>query len=54
MKLVKDTDKTTDKNQEVSDSQAEEAFKTILKWIGEDPNRDGLKETPKRVVKAFK
>jgi len=54
MKLVKDIDKTTQKKPEVSDKQAEEAFKTILKWIGEDPNREGLQETPKRVVKAFK
>ena len=54
MKLVKDTDKTSSKKPEVSDKQAEEAFKTILKWIGEDPNREGLVETPKRVVKAFK
>ena len=54
MKLVKDADKTSSKKLEVSDKQAEEAFKTILKWIGEDPNREGLVETPKRVVKAFK
>ena len=54
MKLVKDIDKTSQKKPEVSDKQAEEAFKTILKWIGEDPNREGLLETPKRVVKAFK
>ena len=54
MKLVKDADKTTSKKAEVSDKQAEEAFKTILKWIGEDPNREGLVETPKRVIKAFK
>ena len=54
MKLVKDTDKSTSKKLEVSDQQAEEAFKTILKWIGEDPNREGLVETPKRVIKAFK
>ena len=54
MKLVKDIDKTALKKQEVTDKQAEEAFKTILSWIGEDPNRDGLIETPKRVVKAFK
>ena len=54
MKLVKDIDKTSQKKPEVSDKQAEEAFKTILKWIGEDPNREGLQETPKRVVKAFK
>ena len=54
MKLVKDADKSSPKKPEVSDKQAEEAFKIILKWIGEDPNREGLIETPKRVIKAFK
>ena len=54
MKLVKDINKSSSKKPEVSDKQAEEAFKTILKWIGEDPNREGLIETPKRVIKAFK
>ena len=54
MKLVKDTDsKTLDANK-VSDKEAEEAFKTILTWLGEDPNREGLLETPKRVMKAYK
>jgi GTP cyclohydrolase I len=54
MKLVKDTDgKILDANN-VSDKEAEEAFKTILAWMGEDPNREGLLETPKRVVKAYK
>ena len=41
-------------NSKISDHEAEEAFKTILKWIGEDPSREGLLETPKRVSKAFK
>ena len=54
MKLVKDTEKDLIKKPEVTDKQAEEAFKTILKWIGENPSREGLLETPKRVVKAFK
>ena len=54
MKLVKDIDKSSQKKPEVTDKQAEEAFRTILKWIGEDPNREGLLETPNRVVKAFK
>ena len=54
MKLVKDIFKSSSKKPEVSDKQAEEAFKTIIKWIGEDPNREGLIETPKRVIKAFK
>ena len=54
MKLVKDIEKSSSKKPEVTDKQAEEAFKTILTWIGENPNREGLIETPKRVVKAFK
>ena len=53
MKLAKDTDIIKQKNK-ISDKEAEEAFKTILAWMGEDPNREGLLETPKRVVKAFK
>ena len=53
MKLVKETN--TDQNpKKISDKEAEEAFRTILSWMGEDPNREGLLETPKRVVKAFK
>ncbi len=53
MKLVKDTE--TDKStRKISDKEAEDAFKTILSWLGEDPNREGLLDTPKRVVKAFK
>jgi len=54
MKLVKDIDKSSSKKAVVTDKQAEEAIKTILAWIGEDPTREGLLETPKRVVKAFK
>ena len=53
MKLVKDIDNNQNSNK-ISDKEAEEAFKTILSWIGEDPNREGLLETPKRVVRAFK
>ena len=33
--------------------QAEEAVKTLLLWAGEDPAREGLVDTPKRVVKAY-
>ena len=54
MKLVKDLEKSSSKSLKVSDKQAEEAFKTVLNWIGEDPNREGLIDTPKRVIKAFK
>ena len=48
MKLVKNTDSNKDPNK-VSDKDAEEAFKTILTWMGEDPNREGLLETPKEL-----
>ena len=54
MKLVKDTDRLQRKNKQISDEKAEEAIKTIIEWIGEEPTREGLKSTPKRVVKAFK
>tara|TARA_X000001036_G_scaffold423753_1_gene448050 strand:- start:209 stop:841 length:633 start_codon:yes stop_codon:yes gene_type:complete len=54
MKLVKDIDKPSSNKSEVTDKHAEEAFKTILTWIGENPSREGLLETPKRAVKAFK
>ena len=54
MKLVKDTDNKNLDIKKVSDKEAEEAVRTILSWMGEDPKREGLLETPKRVVKAFK
>jgi GTP cyclohydrolase I len=33
--------------------QAEAAARTLIEWIGDNPNREGLRETPKRLVKAF-
>ena len=53
MKLVKNENNKNPQNQ-VSEKEAEEAFVKILKWMGEDPSREGLIETPKRVIKAFK
>ena len=54
MKLVKDTVQLQRKNKQISDEKAEEAIKTIIEWIGEDSEREGLKSTPRRVTKAFK
>jgi|TARA_Y100000389_G_scaffold158294_1_gene159699 GTP cyclohydrolase I len=41
-------------NNKISDNQAMEAVKTLISWIGDDPNREGLIETPKRVINAYK
>ena len=38
----------------VSNDDAKQALGVLLKWIGENPEREGLKETPKRVLKAYK
>ncbi|MDA3914555.1 GTP cyclohydrolase I, partial [Oleiagrimonas sp.] len=38
---------------DVSREQAEDAVRTLLRWAGEDPTREGLIDTPKRVVKAY-
>ena len=54
MKLVNDTEKNTKHSEKISEKEAEEAFAKILKWIGEDPSREGLLSTPKRLVKAYK
>ena len=54
MKLVKDTDQLEIKKHEISDEKAEEAIRTIIQWIGEDPEREGLLSTPQRVIKAFR
>ena len=38
----------------VSRRAAEEAVRTLLRWAGDDPDREGLLETPKRVVNAYR
>jgi GTP cyclohydrolase I len=36
-----------------SREQAEQAVETLLRWAGDDPEREGLRDTPKRVAKAY-
>ena len=36
-----------------SREEAEEAIRTLIRWAGDDPKREGLSETPARVVRAF-
>ena len=54
MKLVKDTENTLKDSEKITEKEAEEAFTKIIKWLGEDPSREGLKSTPKRLIKAYK
>ena len=42
-----------DAKKEVSIEDAEKAVKTLITWIGDNPDREGLIDTPKRVVRAF-
>lgn len=37
----------------VSQQEIERAFRSVFRWIGEDPNRDGLIDTPNRLVRAY-
>ena len=38
----------------VDRAAAEDAVRTLLRWAGDDPTREGLLDTPKRVVKAYR
>lgn len=42
------------KGKRVSQAAAEEAVRTLLRWAGDDPAREGLTETPRRVVEAYR
>ena len=37
-----------------TEEEAKEAVRTLLAWSGDDPDREGLLDTPKRVVKAYR
>lgn len=45
--------KLLDPSDRPSQQEAEEAVRTLLKWMGEDIDREGLIDTPKRVAKAY-
>jgi GTP cyclohydrolase I len=47
------TKRRSDKPAKPTREEAEAAIRTMLRWAGDDPDREGLRETPERVVKAF-
>ena len=44
----------TESTPPVSATEAEAAVRTLLRWAGEDPEREGLRDTPSRVVRAYR
>lgn len=46
--------KILSKDERPSQGEVEDAVRTLMKWMGEDINREGLLDTPKRVAKAYK
>ncbi len=40
-------------NNKPTQQQAEEAVRTLIKWAGDNPDREGLRDTPKRVIKSY-
>ena len=48
-----DAQSSGDARHGVTRTQAEDAIRVLLRWAGDDPSREGLLDTPKRVVKAY-
>ncbi|MCD7110318.1 GTP cyclohydrolase I FolE [Rhizobium sp. DKSPLA3] len=52
--IVKNFPSQTDVDGRPSQKEAEDAVRVLLRWAGDDPQREGLIDTPTRVVKAYK
>ncbi|MBB4290266.1 GTP cyclohydrolase I [Rhizobium leguminosarum] len=52
--IVKNFPQTTRDSDRPSQQEAEEAVRVLLRWVGDDPTREGLLETPARVVKSYR
>ena len=53
-KIEKITNLKNNKSLKPTEDEAKEAVRTLIKWAGDDPQREGLIETPRRVVKSYK
>jgi GTP cyclohydrolase IA len=53
MKTTKPKSTRVQRRNDVSRESAEDAVRTLLRWAGEDPSREGLLDTPQRVVDAY-
>ncbi len=52
--IVKNFPAAAQKQERPSQQEAEDAVRTLLRWAGDDPSREGLLDTPKRVAKAYR
>ena len=50
---MSDAPRREDSRHDVTREQAEDAVRTLLRWAGDDPTREGLLDTPRRVAKAY-
>jgi GTP cyclohydrolase IA len=46
--------RTIDDQNVPGEQEAEAAFRTIIRWAGDDPNREGLSHTPRRMARAYR
>ena len=53
-KIEKISNLKKNKSLKPSENEAIEAVKTLVRWAGDNPEREGLKETPKRVIRSYK
>jgi GTP cyclohydrolase IA len=54
MARVSATSRRAARRSGVSQRQAEQAVRVLLQWAGEEPEREGLRDTPTRVVRAYR
>ncbi|ASY62716.1 GTP cyclohydrolase I type 1 [Sinorhizobium sojae CCBAU 05684] len=52
--IVKNFPVLDDTSDRPTQKEAEEAVRVLLRWAGEDPTREGLRDTPQRVVKSYR
>ena len=50
---ISPSDLSTDRKQRPSRQKAEAAVRTLIRWAGDEPSREGVLETPARVVRAY-
>ena len=53
-KIEKITNLKKIKSLNPSEDEAKEAVKTLIRWAGDSPQREGLQETPRRVIESYK